>query len=172
MLWTFSAALGGAPIPWKKAPSFSPFSFVSGGYLRFVVSSLGLVESAYKIMERIDLPRDVGRLPIEEIWHKHLVFMLLITCCKDIGALERLREVTKDIKDEQNGGSSRRRASHISNSCVSRFSTREGIYQSMLTGLHAINGLVLSLGLVTLGDDGRNIATGFGVAVLRLHLLS
>lgn len=42
----------------------------------------------------------------------------------------------------------------------------------MLTGLHAIDDFILSLGLVTLGDNGWYITTGLRMTMLRLHLLS
>lgn len=43
------------------------------------------------------VPRDIGRLAIEEIGNEDLVRMVLIRVGEDVGALERLRKEPKDV---------------------------------------------------------------------------
>ena len=40
------------------------------------------------------------------------------------------------------------------------------------TGLHAIDGLIFTLWLVAVNDNGRDVATGLGVAMAGRHLSS
>lgn len=49
------------------------------------------------------LHANIAGLSIEEIRHEDLVVVVLATDCEDIGTLQRLWEVSKDIKDKQNG---------------------------------------------------------------------
>lgn len=94
---TFAADFGGAPVVWKKLPSAFPFSSLSGGYLLLLVSDFGLEGRG----EVESVPRDIGRLALEEVWHKDLVLVVLVRGRQDVCALDRLREVAEDIIDEE-----------------------------------------------------------------------
>lgn len=51
-----------------------------------------------------DLHANIAGLSIEEIRHEDLVVVVFATSCEDIGTLQGLGEVSKDIKDKQDGG--------------------------------------------------------------------
>ena len=72
--------LGGAAGPEKKAPSFLPFSSLSGG-----------------------VPGNIGWLSLEEIGYEDLVGPFLVSVGEDVGALQRLREEAKDIEHDKDG---------------------------------------------------------------------
>lgn len=73
--------------------------------------------------------------------HEHLVLVLLVRVCEDIGALQRLREETENVVNNQESGF--------------------GVLGAGGICLHAIDGDPLALLLVTLSDDGRDGAASF-----------
>jgi hypothetical protein len=75
--------------------------------------------------------------------HEHLVLVVLVRVCEDIGTLQRLWEETEDVVDNQE----------------SRF----GVLGTGGIRLHAIDGDPLALLFVALGDDGRDGAASFGL---------
>jgi len=75
--------------------------------------------------------------------HEHLVLVVLVGVCEDVGTLQRLWEETEDVVDDQK----------------SRF----GVLGTSGICLHAVDGDKLALLLVALGDDGRNGAASFGL---------
>ncbi len=54
-------------------------------------------------MERRDVPGDIGRVSLEPIRYKNLVFGLVVCGGEDVGSLDGLREVSEDIVNEENG---------------------------------------------------------------------
>ena len=87
---------------------------------------------------------DVNGLALEKVRHEDLVLVLLVAGCEDIGTLDGLILEAKDVVDDQD-----------SFLCIAGTSS---------VGLHAIDGCVSALSIVTLANDGRN-----GTASLRLH---
>lgn len=51
------------------------------------------------ILRRV--PRDIGRLSLKEIGHEDLVLAILVGVCKNIGTLDGLVEVAKDVVDDE-----------------------------------------------------------------------
>lgn len=76
-------------------------------------------------------------------WHENLVLVLFVCVRENVRALQRLREETEDVIDDEDGGLGRAGSGDI---C-----------------LHAIDGLVVSLGRVALANDGRDSAAGVGL---------
>lgn len=58
----------------------------AGAYREELAQLLALVVGVWWV------PRDVGWLAIEEVWHEHLVLSLLVAMGKDISSLESLWE--------------------------------------------------------------------------------
>lgn len=46
-------------------------------------------------------PGNVSRFALEEIWHEDPVFIVLVRGGKDVCSLNRLREVSKDVEDNE-----------------------------------------------------------------------
>jgi hypothetical protein len=51
----------------------------------------------------LNSPRNIRRLIIKPIRHKHLIVLVLISCSQDISALKRLREVAENVEDVEDG---------------------------------------------------------------------
>lgn len=49
------------------------------------------------------VPGNVGGAAIEEVWHEHLILVLLVAVRQDVGALKGLREETEDVVDDEEG---------------------------------------------------------------------
>ena len=43
------------------------------------------------------VPANIGWFAFKQVWHENLIWLLLITVGKNIGALNGLREVAKDV---------------------------------------------------------------------------
>jgi len=122
-------------------------------------SALGLEEATKRLLLLRGVwrhPGEISGLAIKEIGHEDEVLVLLVRVGENIGALESLIEVAKDIEDEQDGLGRCGRASHICK-VVSLEILSLG-HQSGRTHLRATNRLISTLGLVALGDDGSDIA--------------
>lgn len=76
-------------------------------------------------------------------WHKHLVLVLLVRVCKDVGTLDGLRVESKDVVDDEQ-----------STLCINWAGD---------IGLHAIKLGVAALGFISLGLDRRHGAAGVGL---------
>jgi hypothetical protein len=50
-----------------------------------------------------DSPRDISWIALEPIWHEDLVLVVLVRGRENISSLERLREVSEDIVDVEDG---------------------------------------------------------------------
>lgn len=92
---TRSTAVCGRPGPLNQAPSFSPFSFVSGGYQ---LMSAGLpskksgMKTAWWLATYVRYANRPDNLT--------LVFVALVLVGENVGALERLWEEAEDVGDE------------------------------------------------------------------------
>lgn len=142
------------------------------------------------------LPFDRAGLAPEPVGHVNPVLDVIIRRRENVGALERLVEITKNVEDEENSLCSISRASDV---CTRNWSApdssdvlvRNGLIDrdagcetstprssiapwralsmAKLTRLHAANLLVGSLGLVSLSHHWGDIAAGLAVAVGRRH---
>jgi hypothetical protein len=107
----------------------------------FELSMCNTTSNAYSVRRVV---ADIDGLALKKVGHEDLVLVLLVAGCEDIGTLDGLILEAKDVVDDED-----------SLLCIAGTS---GV------GLHAINGCVSALGIVTLANDGRN-----GTASLRLH---
>ena len=48
-------------------------------------------------------PRDISWVALEPIWHEDLVLVVLVRGRENISSLERLREVSEDVVDVEDG---------------------------------------------------------------------
>lgn len=85
--------------------------------------------------------RNVEGLAVESVRHKHSILVVVVCGSQDITALDRLFKEAKDVHNDQNAlGGLLGGTRHI--------------------GLLTVNGLVVALLLIALGDDGRDVAAG------------
>lgn len=125
------------------------------------------------------VPGDVGGASVEQVGDVHLVLVVAVAVCEDVGALDGLGEVAKDVVDDDDGIFGVIRTSDVctkpsvSQDFISTYDLPRQIVLSslggVLTSLVVANGLVLALFLVALGNDGGEVAAGFGVAACSLH---
>jgi hypothetical protein len=98
---TFAAVFGGAPVVWKKLPRAFPFSSLSGGYLSFLLAIILKVKFQAEV--GVNSPRDISWIALEPIGHEDLVLVVLVRGREDISSLERLREVSEDVVNVEDG---------------------------------------------------------------------
>lgn len=118
---------------------------------------------------------DWARLAAEPIRHEDLVLLLVVCRAEDVGPLQRLREVAEDIEDAQYTLCGLGRPGDVYGGVLAaspppRNPLRgRGQGRAKRTGLEAADLLVCPLGVVALGDDGRDIAASLRVAVRSGH---
>lgn len=61
----------------------------------------------------VPLPLNRARVALKPVRHKHLVLLVLVTVGQDVGALDRLIKVAKDVVDDEDSLGSIRRTSNI-----------------------------------------------------------
>lgn len=105
----------------KKAPSFSCFSGVSGGYLARLCELpftryLGRFENIDVMNIRYvsnNVPANTGRVALEPIGNQNLVLVLIVAVSQDISTLESLFKIAKDVVDDDNSPRRIRRTSDV-----------------------------------------------------------
>lgn len=90
------------------------------------------------------VPVNLGRVALEPVGHVDAVLVLVVAVGEEIGALDSLVEVAKDVVDDNDGVL--------------------GVLRARDVRLVVANGLVVALGLVSLADNGREVAAGGAVA--------
>lgn len=97
---TFPAISGGGNLP-KKAPSFSFFSGVSGGYLETLVIETRPFLVVLVVGAPSDSPFDIRRATLEPVGDEDLALVVCVAVSQDVGTLEGLFKVAKDVVDDQ-----------------------------------------------------------------------
>lgn len=126
-----------------------------------------------KVREEV-IPLNRAGLALEEVWNKDLVF-LLTAVGKNIGTLERLLKVAKDVVDNEDslggvsGAGNVCMVSLVSQSYAPSITGPFELGYIKRTGLVTTNVFVLALVLVALGYNGGQVAAGRGVAAGSRH---
>lgn len=90
------------------------------------------------------VPVNLGRVALEPVGHVDAVLVLVVAVGEQVGALDGLVKVAKDVVDDNDG--------------------MLGVLRARDVRLVVANGLVGALGLVALTDNGGKVAAGGAVA--------